>query len=558
MENLNQKEIIQDYLDGMGAEKIALKYHIGKLKVNAILDENGIPRKKKGGQKLKIDYVVPDWRIDKYPPKEGYHYVAIFREDGTRFNGHQNQGGFLTSYISEKVGIEIPTLYDRRKYYMMTGNYWWEQWFDIVLEEDKPVKKCPYCNWETVDIDNRSGAFEVHLREAHNMSKFDYIKEHPEDKPYFELVNPTKNLQMSDNANEFVVCAVCGKKLARLDTNHLNLHNLTKAEYISLYGFDTVSSKYHNAMRNIAIKNNMSMEFHKHSSSEIELMRFIKSLGFECRSDRRILAGKEIDILIPSANLAIELNGNRFHTERYGGKDKHYHIDKTNMCKRHGINLIHIFEDEFVRKKDIVLSKIKHLLKADNDLPKVYGRKCEIREISLSDAKSFLEKYHIQGHVNATIYYGAFANDKLIAVMSFKIQSKDCWELVRFASDYHYVCCGVGGKIFKKFVTEQNPFEIKSFADRRWTINEKSNLYIQLGFDFCEYTKPEYRYYNNKVDKYTRFHKFGFRKSKLIKKYPKIVSPNMTETEMAKALGYDRIWDCGLIKYVWKRPLIQQ
>jgi len=27
----------------------------------------------------------------------------------------------------------------------------------------------------------------------------------------------------------------------------------------------------------------------------------------------------------------------------------------------------------------------------------------------------------------------------------------------------------------------------------------------------------------------------------------------MTETEMAKALGYDRIWDCGLIKYVWKK-----
>lgn len=27
----------------------------------------------------------------------------------------------------------------------------------------------------------------------------------------------------------------------------------------------------------------------------------------------------------------------------------------------------------------------------------------------------------------------------------------------------------------------------------------------------------------------------------------------MTETEMARELGYDRIWDCGLIKYVWKR-----
>ena len=27
----------------------------------------------------------------------------------------------------------------------------------------------------------------------------------------------------------------------------------------------------------------------------------------------------------------------------------------------------------------------------------------------------------------------------------------------------------------------------------------------------------------------------------------------MTELEMMKELGYDRIWDCGLIKYVYKK-----
>jgi hypothetical protein len=30
----------------------------------------------------------------------------------------------------------------------------------------------------------------------------------------------------------------------------------------------------------------------------------------------------------------------------------------------------------------------------------------------------------------------------------------------------------------------------------------------------------------------------------------------MTELEMARALGYDRIWDCGLIKYVYKNKQI--
>ncbi len=27
----------------------------------------------------------------------------------------------------------------------------------------------------------------------------------------------------------------------------------------------------------------------------------------------------------------------------------------------------------------------------------------------------------------------------------------------------------------------------------------------------------------------------------------------MTELEMARTLGYGRIWDCGLFKYIWKK-----
>ena len=95
---------------------------------------------------------------------------------------------------------------------------------------------------------------------------------------------------------------------------------------------------------------------------------------------------------------------------------------------------------------------------------------------------------------------------------------------------------------------------VKSFADRRWTINETNNLYIQLGFEFDSYTPPSYTYYKPKVHRYQRFHKFGFRKKILLKKHPEELTPEMTETEMVKKLGYDRIWDCGLIKYIWKKP----
>lgn len=68
---------------------------------------------------------------------------------------------------------------------MRTGNYWWEQWLQYVKTENNPAKKCPYCDWETTDVDNHSGAFEKHLMKKHGQTKINYIKEHPEDKPYF-------------------------------------------------------------------------------------------------------------------------------------------------------------------------------------------------------------------------------------------------------------------------------------------------------------------------------------------------------------------------------------
>ena len=508
---------------------------------------------KRGGQKLNVTYVVPNWKIEKYPQKEGFHYIAVYKSDGTEFNDYMNQGGFLTSYIKKKEGIEIPTLYDRRKYYMETGNYWWEQWFDITLVENKPTKKCPYCGWETIDVENKSGVFEQHLNEVHGIDKITYLKEYPQDKDYFVLVNQTLNLQMSINKDEYVICKICGKKLARIDWRHLKEHNITQREYIKKYGNITVSKSLHDKMSSISTLTNMKMEPVKHSKYELEILHFVLSHGFTCKSNRTILKGKEIDIFIPEILFGIEFNGNMYHTEWFGGKDKNYHVQKTNDCKENGVKLIQIFEDEFVLHKEIVFNKIAHILGIQQNLPKIYGRKCTIKPVYNHIANEFYEQYHIQGQTSSTMHYGAFYEEKLIAVMSFKTENNGSWELTRFASDYNYICCGVGGKLFKHFIKEYNPNSVKSFADRRWTVDEENNIYCQLDFRFDGYTAPDYSYYNCKVDKYKRFHKFGFRKQTLLKKYPDILTPEMTETEMAKELGYDRIWNCGLIRYVWKK-----
>jgi len=293
------------------------------------------------------------------------------------------------------------------------------------------------------------------------------------------------------------------------------------------------------------------------SKNEEELYQFVCNLvGVDnvIRNDREVLNGKEIDIYIPSLKVGIEYNGVVWHSEKFG-KGRNYHIDKLNAALDNGVKLIQIFEDEFIDCKNIVLGKIRHILGYDNYQEKIFGRKCEIREIDRYTSKEFLVTNHIQGYVKSTMHLGAFYNNKLVAVMSFNNIQKggDKWELTRFASDITKLCCGIGGKLFKYFVEKYNPSYIKSFADRRWTMDEKCNLYTKLGFNLEEILKPEYRYIES--GSYKRAHKFNFRKNTLSKKYG--LPLTMTETEMCDEIGAYKIWDCGLLKYVWKNKKMQ-
>ena len=125
------------------------------------------------------------------------------------------------------------------------------------------------------------------------------------------------------------------------------------------------------------------------------------------------------------------------------------------------------------------------------------------------------------------------------------------WELTRFATKSNYIYQGIASKMFKYFIRNYNPNIIISFADRRWTPWKNDNLYVKLGFKLDSINKPDYRYYNEQIDKYKRIHKMTLSKNTIHRKYG--LPLTMTETEMVRELGYDRIWDCGLFKFVWKK-----
>ena len=91
-----------------------------------------------------------------------------------------------------------------------------------------------------------------------------------------------------------------------------------------------------------------SAGYYGSSAGEKEVKRFIRELGFEVNSSNRGVLGSgfEIDILVKEKNLAIEYNGVIWHSEGKTGRDKSYHLKKTDRCEELGIQLLHIYDVE--------------------------------------------------------------------------------------------------------------------------------------------------------------------------------------------------------------------
>lgn len=285
------------------------------------------------------------------------------------------------------------------------------------------------------------------------------------------------------------------------------------------------------------------------SHQENEISEFIKSLGFEVEtSNRKMLdAAKEIDIFIPSKNIAIEFDGLYWHNESKN-KDKNYHLSKTEECEKKGIRLIHIFEDEWTYKQEIVKSRLKAILGVSDE--KIYARKCEIKTVNNNDCKMFIETNHIQGNVGSSVKYGLYYNDELVSVMTFGKLRKNLgqeskeneYELLRFCNKLNTNVIGGASKLLKHFIKEHKPNSIVSYSDRRWNTGK---VYEKMGFVYEHSSEPNYYY----IIRQRRYNRFAFRKDILIKQG---FDKNKSEHEIMLERGIYRIYDCGTKVYKMK------
>ena len=280
------------------------------------------------------------------------------------------------------------------------------------------------------------------------------------------------------------------------------------------------------------------------SQQELTIIDFVKTLCDNViEHDRTLIKPYELDIIIPDKKIAIEYCGLYWHSELLG-KDRNYHLNKLNKCEEKGYRLITIFEDELVSKKNIVFSRLKNLL-TTHLFNIVYARKCKIKEITSEQASVFCNYNHTQGYGSGSrIKLGAFHEDELVSVMTFSKPSiakgaRDTtglvWELHRFCSKINNRIIGIASKLLKHFERNYEWSRIFSYADRRWS---DGNVYHQLGFELNGYAKPNYWYIKGQ----NRLHRFGLRKTKDDPKH-------LTEWEIRKSQGLNRIWDCGNLKF---------
>lgn len=289
-----------------------------------------------------------------------------------------------------------------------------------------------------------------------------------------------------------------------------------------------------NDLRNYLISTNKGT-----SSLELEIYEFVKEFDSSTiTSDRTILSGRELDIYSPNKKIAIELNGVWCHGESYG-KDKFYHLAKTEKCLEKEIQLLHIYDIEWSEpiKQEIWKSIIRIKYGVINN--KIPARKASFKLITISEAREFLNKNHLNGFIGANKHYGLFFKEELISVMSIgrsrfnNIEN----EIIRYATKLNTIV--VGG--LSKFIKNIKIDNLISYADRRYSIG---NAYKNV-FNTCETTEPNW--YGFDKD-YELKHRLSFTKSK-VKKLINNYDDNLTIIENMINNGYDRIWDCGSYKF---------
>lgn len=295
-------------------------------------------------------------------------------------------------------------------------------------------------------------------------------------------------------------------------------------------------------LRNLDLSDMFPSTLYKGASQgEQEVAKYVQSLGFNVlERDRSILGGKELDIVVPSKNLAIEYNGLYWHSEHTGNKDSKYHLLKTEVCEASGKQLLHILDVEWCdpRRRKIWESIISAKLGVFKQ--RIYARSTSVCPLTPTSAREFYESNHLEGFAGAREHWGLVHGVELVAAMSFSPNrfARNEWEVVRFANKINVQVVGGRSKLLSLF---KHNSKLISYANRRFS----SPLTNSLSND---YTATPPNWWGFKHGEYVLKHRMQFQRHRFVAH-----DDNRDVFDIMIERGFDRYWDCGSLKYVVKK-----
>ena len=269
----------------------------------------------------------------------------------------------------------------------------------------------------------------------------------------------------------------------------------------------------------------------KRSLEESEIANFLDNNQVTYQTNvRNVIPPKEIDIFVPQYNLGIEYNGNYWHCS--SRIDENYHQNKSLEAAATGIKLYHIFEYNWKNpvKQQIIKSQLLHLL---GKTPKrIYARKCTISEISVEDARRFLDVNHLQGYRSSSIRLGLYYDGELVMVLTLGksyLNRSDNLEIYRMATKNNTAVIGGASKLINYAVTAFNINSLFTYAD---ISTGSGSVYHKLGFTYLGITSPNYVW---------------VRGDKVLTRYQCMEVKD--ENKVMAEQGFSKIFDSGSLKF---------
>lgn len=278
------------------------------------------------------------------------------------------------------------------------------------------------------------------------------------------------------------------------------------------------------------------------SNGHLEVVHFLNELKVDnvIINSRSIISPYELDIYLPDYSLAIEFNGVYWHSELI--KDKSYHVNKYKICRDNGLQLIQIWEDDWLYKKEIIKSIIRN--KLNLNCISLGARKCDIREVSNKETIQFLNDNHIQGWSISKYRYGLYYKNELVSLMTISESRKNMngkdgsFELTRFCNKMNTNIIGSLSRLYKYFTKEIGTVNMISYSDNDFFTGDS---YLKLGM---KYEGESLNYWW--CDGRKRLNRWNFRKDKLVKEG---FDKNLSESQIMLSRGWFRCYGSGNKKY---------